>query len=75
MRDKLSKSKVRPRPNFAVLENHKPVIMHDLETLDLSTSSKSSKRKKSSVADAASIASKKVSGIKRKKTVEDTGKL
>ena len=48
--------------------------MHDLEMLDLGTSSKSSKsKKKSSVADAASIASKKkVSGIKRKKLVEDT---
>ena len=48
--------------------------MHDLEILDLGTSSKSSKsKKKLSVANAASIASKKkVYGIKRKKPVEYT---
>ncbi|KAF8491431.1 hypothetical protein JB92DRAFT_3240453 [Gautieria morchelliformis] len=69
-----SKSKVRPRPNFAAVENHERDVTHDLETLDLGTASQSSKskKKKTSVAVAASMASKKgVSGVKRKKPVED----
>ncbi|KAF8486684.1 hypothetical protein JB92DRAFT_3101341 [Gautieria morchelliformis] len=69
-----SKSKVWPCPNFAAVENHERDVMHDLETLDLSTASQSSKskNKKTSVAVAASMASKKgVSSVKRKKPVED----
>ncbi|KAF8532758.1 hypothetical protein JB92DRAFT_3103547 [Gautieria morchelliformis] len=68
-----SKSKVRPHPNFAAVENHERDVTHDLETLDLGTASQSSKsKKKTSIAVAASMASKKgVSGVKRKKPVED----
>ncbi|KAF8484309.1 hypothetical protein JB92DRAFT_3131661 [Gautieria morchelliformis] len=70
-----SKSKMRPHPNFAAVENHERDVMHDLEMLDLSTASqtsKSKKKKKKSVAVATSMALKKgVSGMKRKKPVED----
>ncbi|KAF8510608.1 hypothetical protein JB92DRAFT_2831501 [Gautieria morchelliformis] len=68
-----SKSKVRPCPNFAAVETHEPDVMHDLETLDIGTASQTAKsKKKKSVAVAASMALKKgVSGVKRKKPVED----
>ncbi|KAF8527109.1 hypothetical protein JB92DRAFT_3140005 [Gautieria morchelliformis] len=68
-----SKSKVRPRPNFAAVETCEPDVTHDLETLDISTASQTAQsKKKKSVAVAASMASKKgVSSVKRKKPVED----
>ncbi|KAF8511230.1 hypothetical protein JB92DRAFT_2831260 [Gautieria morchelliformis] len=69
-----SKSKVQPHPNFTAVENHERDVTHDLEMLDLGTASQSSKskKKKMSIAMAASMASKKgVSGVKRKKPVED----
>ncbi|KAF8497958.1 hypothetical protein JB92DRAFT_2834367 [Gautieria morchelliformis] len=68
-----SKSKVQPRPNFTAVENHERDVTHDLEMLDLGTTSQSSKsKKKMSIAMAASMASKKgVSGMKRKKPVKD----
>ncbi|KAF8503162.1 hypothetical protein JB92DRAFT_3123424 [Gautieria morchelliformis] len=68
-----SKSKVRPRPNFPAVETREPDVRHDLETLDIGTASQTAKsKKKKSIAVAASMASKKgVSGIKRKKPVED----
>ncbi|KAF8490887.1 hypothetical protein JB92DRAFT_2835730 [Gautieria morchelliformis] len=68
-RPPLSKSKVRPRPNFAAVETHEPDVTHDLETLDIGTTSQTAKsKKKKSVAVAASMASKKgVSGVKSKR--------
>ncbi|KAF8515011.1 hypothetical protein JB92DRAFT_3115255 [Gautieria morchelliformis] len=70
-----SKSKVQPCPNFAAGETREPDVTHDLETLDIGTASQTSKsKKKKSVAVDASMASKKgVSGVKRKKLVEDDG--
>ncbi|KAF8512882.1 hypothetical protein JB92DRAFT_3116741 [Gautieria morchelliformis] len=66
-KDKFSnKSKVQPHPNFAALKNHEPDVIHELEMLDFSTASQTSKskKKKKSLAVAASVALKK-GGLRR----------